>query len=261
MAFNGNSSDKPVVQESKLYTGITNMRVVAINPNKAQIEALNLGYRPQNEPIYVTKENGIDKVRLDIYLATKDKAVRTKVAFFLENAPKVNAAKTKGEWINNLGRTAWGGTEEAPKELKWFDEKTARRAKIGEADLYNFLINWLNINPNDEAKLDNFDMLFSGNVSELRALLQAYPENEVRVLLTVKEGKYQSVYSRYFDRATNKRTNYWESHIKNQAEAGYPIKEDFQNSLIFQEWIEPAKTIDTPSASTEAKKDDDDLPF
>lgn len=257
MAFNANSSDKPVVQESKLYTGITNMTVVAINPSKAQIEALDLGYRPQNEPIYVTKENGVEKVRIDIYLVAKNKSVRTKVAFFLENSHKINAAKTKGEWINNFGRTAWGSTEEAPKELKWFDEKTARAAKIGEADLYNFLINWLNINPNDEAKLENFDVLFTGNVSELRALLKEYPENEIRVLLTVKDGKYQSVYSRYFDRATNKRTNYWEAHIENQAKAGYPIKEDFQNSLTFQEWKEPVKTLDQPVAESTDKQQDD----
>ena len=137
--------------------------------------------------------------------------------------------------------------------MKWFDASTARAAKVGEADLHNFLINWLNISPNDEAKLDKFDALFLGDYSELRSLLSGAGTNEVRVLLTVRDGKYQAVYGRYFDRATNKRTNYWEAHIKSQTESGYPPKEDFQNSFTFQEWKEPTVMAD----AQETKADSD----
>jgi len=251
MSFNPNSSEKQVVQEGKLYTGLANMKVVAINPNKMQLEAL--GYKPQAEPVYATTEDGVKKLRLDFYLAHKEHSMRTKLAFFLENKPRVNVDGTKAEWINNFGRTAWGTPDAAPAGLKWFDASTARAAKVGEADLHNFLINWLNISPNDEAKLDKFDALFLGDYSELRSLLSGAGTNEVRVLLTVRDGKYQAVYGRYFDRATNKRTNYWEAHIKSQTESGYPPKEDFQNSFTFQEWKEPTVMAD----AQETKADSD----
>jgi len=261
MGFNANSSDKQVVKEGKLYTGINNMKVVAINPDKIHLE--QMGYKPQNEPVYIgVDDTGTKKIRMDFYLSCADLSgdgeIRTKIAFFLENKNRLNQAGDKGEWINNFGRTAWGTPDAAPTELKWFDTETARPAMVGEADLHNFLINWLNINPNDEAKLDSFVALFDGNYSELAGILQSNPNNEVRVLLAVRDGKYQSIYNRYFDRATNKRTNYWESHIKSQTNAGYPPKEDFQNSFVFQQWTEPTVMIDTKdqSETAEAVKDD-----
>lgn len=244
MAFSPNSSDTAVVQESKLYTGLANVKVVAINPNKAQLEAM--GYRPKEEPVYITVEEGVKKLRLDFFLTLGDPQLRTKLAFFLENRPRTNQDGTKAEWINNFGRTAWGTPTEAPTTLKWFDAATARPSKVGEADLHNFLINWLNINPKDEAKLDRFDALFNGDYSELRGLLAGAKDNEVRVLLGVRDGKYQAVYGRYFDRATNKRTTFWESHIKSQTESGYAPKEDFQNSFVLQEWKEPTVSQDKP---------------
>jgi hypothetical protein len=260
MGFNANSSDKQVVKEGKLYTGLANMKVVAINPTKDQLEAL--GYRPQNEPVYLTSEGEVKKVRLDVYLSQKagDAEIRTKLAFFLENKVRVNQAGDKGEWINDFGRTAWGLATEAPTELKWFDAETARAARVGEGELHTFLINWLNINPNDEAKLDNFEGIFDGNYAELNSLLNGNLNNEVRVLLAVREGKYQSVYNRYFDRATNKRTSYWESHIKKQTADGYPPKEDFQSSFAFQEWREPSVMADAAVDGEEATADAGD-PF
>jgi len=259
MALNGNSSEKAVYQENRLYTGLTTMKVTAINPTKSEMEAL--GMRVQNEPVYFSQtEEGVKKLRLDFFLSHKTLNIRTKVSFFLEDRFRTNQNGTKVEWINNFGRSAWGDVDTPPsgESMKWFDSSSARKAKVGEADLHAFLINWLNIAPADEAKLDKFDALFLGNYAELRSLLTKFPENEIRVLLTVKEGKYQSVYNRYFDRATNKRNNYWESYIKGQTEAGYPPKEDFQNDFALKEWIEPTvleeSTVDS-SNSANAESD------
>ena len=255
MAIKSNSSDKPVVKEGKLYTGLHNMRVVAINPTKAELE--KLGYNPRNESNYLSKaEDGAEKVRIDFYLTGKnpegEEGIRTKVALFLENRERVNKDGTKREWINDFGRTAWGSKDAPPTGLKWYDASTARPAKVGEGDLIAFIINWMNVAPTDEASLDNLEGLFKGDYSELKQLLTANPNNEVRVLLGVREGKYQSVYNKYFDRATNKRNTYWETFIKAQTEAGYPPREDFQNSFMFQEYAEP-ETI-------EDKQDIDDKP-
>lgn len=254
MGFSPNSSDVQVVQEGKLYTGLANMKVVAVNPNKVQMEAM--GLKPQADPVYATIDEGVKKLRLDFYLANPENNIRSKIAFFLEDKQRTDKTGLKGEWINNFGRTAWGTTESAPADKKWFDTKTARKCKVGEADLHNFLINLLNISPNDEAKLDKFDALFVGDYSELRNILSSVKDNVIRVLLCVRDGKYQSVYNKYFDRATNKRTNYWDAHIKAQTEAGYAPKEDYQNSFTFQEWKEPAVKPDAAPAAEQVSKDD-----
>ena len=224
MAFNANKSDEAVVKEGKLYTGLANMKVIAINPTKSQLE--ELGYKPQNDPVYNTRDGETEKLRLDVFLGLEndDSKIMTKVAFFLENSIRKNKNGDKAEWINDFGRTAWGTLETPPSDLKWFDSETARPCKIGESDVHTFLVNWLNISPNDEAKLENFEGLFSGDYSELNGLLESNSDNEIRVLLTVRDGKYQSIYNKYFDRATNKRNNYWESHMKKQTEGGYPPK-------------------------------------
>jgi hypothetical protein len=266
MGFNANESSTAVVKEGKLFTGLTGLKVVAINPTKAQLEGL--GYKPQDEPNYLTVENDVNKARIDFHLqgnaVEEGEKMRAKIAFFIENQDRINKDGDRGEWINDLGRTAWGSPQAAPAEFKWFDASTARACKVGEGDLHQFLINWLNISPNDEAKMENFEALFDGNYSELNGMIQANPNNEIRVLLTVRDGKYQSVYNRLFDRITNKRTSYWESHIKKQTAQGYPPKDDFQGSFLFQEWTEPTLIADPGGAPPVGGSEDqqgEDAPF
>jgi len=262
MGFNSNKSDTAVVKEGKLYTGLKNMKVIAINPTKVEMEAI--GYRPKNDPVYMTMDGEVKKLRLDFFLQgdvdDSGTTVRAKIAFFLENKFRVNKDGTKAEWINDIARTAWGTPDAAPDGFKWFEPATARRCFVGEGDVHLFLINWLNIQPGDEAKLENFAALFDGDYKELHSLLAGMANNEVKVLLCVREGKYQSAYARYFDRATNKRTSYWEAHIKRQSEEGYPIKEDFSNSFVFQEWTEPTAMVDAGGSDDDDGAKDDD-PF
>lgn len=261
MGFSPNKSDEKVFNEIKLFTGLHNMKVIGINPTKAELE--QFGYKPQNDPVYLTTEGNVKKLRLDFHLLGSGPAgekIMTKVAFFLEDQHRVNKDGTKSEWINDFGRTAWsadGDADNPPSGLTWFKSETARKSHVGEADLILYLVNWLNVGPEDEAKLDNYLALFEENYSELQGLLAGNKENEVRVLLTVRDGKYQSVYNRYFDRASNKRNNYWDSHIKSQTASGYPPKEDYGNSLTFQEWTEPTTATDEGGAGAAAGAKDD----
>lgn len=259
MGFESNSSDTKVFKEVKLFTGLYNLKVVAINPTKEKLE--EMGYKPQNDPVYISTEEKVKKLRLDFHLhgqGLDGSKIMTKVAFFLENQHRLNKDGDKGEFINDFGRTAWslaGTPTEPPTEFTWFKHESARPAHVGEADLHLFLVNWLNIGPDDEAKMDNFLGLFDEDYSEVQSLLAGNIDNEVRILLTVRDNKYQGVYNRYFDRATNKRTNYWDSHFKNLASNNFSLKEDYQNSFAFQEWTEPAIKADTPE--TDAPKKDD----
>ncbi len=261
MGFNPNASDTKVFKEVKLYTGLHNVKVVAINPTKEVLE--EMGYKPKEKPVYLTKDGKVNKLRLDIHFqgegAVEGEQIRTKIAFFLEDHHRLNKDGDKSEWINDFGRTAWslaGTPDNPPTELNWFKHETARQSHVGEADLHLFLVNWLNIGPEDEAKMDKFLELFKEDYSELQGLLANNIDNEIRVLLTVRDNKYQSAYNRYFDRASNKRTNYWDSHIKNQVANGYALKEDYQNSLAFQEWSEPTVTTDK-APDGEMKTEDD----
>ncbi len=261
MAFNPNASDTKVFKEIKLYTGLHNMKVIAVNPNKEQLE--EMGYKPKKAPVYVTTEGDVKKLRLDFHLfgeGPEGEKIMTKLAFFLENQHRLNKDGNKSEWINDFGRTAWsavGDAENPPKGFTWFKHETARQSHVGEGDLHLFLTNWLNIGPDDEAKMDNFLAIFDEDYSELRSLLAGNIDNKVRVLLSVRDSKYQSVYNKYFDRASNKRTNYWDSHVRNQTSNGYAIKEDYQNSFALQEWSEPATRPDAGGDNTEEKKGDD----
>ena len=265
MGFNSNSSDEKVFKEIKLYTGLHNVKVVAINPSKEQLE--EMGFKPQNAPSYITTDttgdNTIIKLRLDFHVEGKDaegQLIKTKVAFFLEDRYRTNRDGTKAEWINDFGRTAWsavGTPEVSPSGLVWFKSETARRSHVGEADLHLFLVNWLNIGPDDEAKMDNYLALFKEDYAELRSILAGNIDNEERVMLTVRDSKYQSVYNKYFDRASNKRTNYWDSHVKSQTANGYALKEDYQNDFTFKEWAEPTTTAASAAQGSEDKKEED----
>ncbi len=267
MAFTPNDSTTKVFKEIKLYTGLHNLKVVAINPSKAQLE--EMGFKPQNDPVYLTTEGSgktkVRKLRLDFHLqgdvpndGEANNVIKTKVAFFLEDQYRTNRDGDKAEWINDFGRTAWslqGSPDEPPTGLNWFDHETARRSHVGEADLHLFLVNWLNIGPDDEAKMDNYLALFDEDYSEVHSLMAGNIDNEIRVLLTVRDSKYQSVYNKYFDRASNRRTNYWDSHMKNQTANGYAPKEDYGLAFTFKEWTEPVTKVDT--GDTDKPKGDD----
>ena len=55
--------------------------------------------------------------------------------------------------------------------------------------------------------------------------------------------KYQKIYSSYFARETSNTYTYWEKHITDQANAGYPIKGSY--SYEIQEYVPVKPTSDT----------------
>ena len=105
MGITGHNSNEKIVGETVLYTGITNVKVVAINPTKEEKEALGLS--SQTDPTYIsTMEDGTKKVRIDFYVEDAVKNMRSKIAFFLEDKSRTSRDGGKTEWINNFGRSA-----------------------------------------------------------------------------------------------------------------------------------------------------------
>jgi len=111
--------------------------------------------------------------------------------------------------------------------------------------MLNFIKAWANINPQDQGTLDDITKLFVGDVTELVTIHKQIPENEVLCLLGVKDGKYQTVYDKYFDRAYRLNMAVWKKQLEGQ---GNEFKADYQNDLTFKPYVGSSQVItDTPT--------------
>ena len=164
-------------EKGGLYTGVTNFKVNAVNPTKEELSEL-LGRTFENDIVYDD--------RIDIRLSNDD--VDTKESFWPKNM-----------YINGYGQTSWGEDENSLPD--WFDKKDIRVARKGEADLYAFMIGWLNPDLKEgELKLP-FEDLCKGDVSSLKSAVDHFNDREVKGLLGVKGGRYMEVCSRVFGHA------------------------------------------------------------
>lgn len=210
----------------KKYIGVAPVFVLAINPNKAELEKL-YGRELENEPEYqgVVKDTDVKQVRLDFIIKTDESKcgveLLTKMAFFVQNQYFYNKDKTKVQVIDKYGNTAWVTIEQAKnQEIPMYAngpanlDKDYRLAYRGEAELTDFIKNYLNIpnvrdykngswvmkaNPEDsEARLEGIANYFKNDFSELKTILALQPNNKAKVMFGVRsnDGKeYQTVYN------------------------------------------------------------------
>lgn len=223
----------------KLYTGLTDVTIVAVNPTKEEAE--KIGITMKNDPVYLSTDetSGNKKIRVDVYVRAEATKRIDKLAFFFEDATRISSTGNK-QYINNFGQSTWAGSpEEATGRVdkngnKWFSAEGVREAISGEPEFVDFIINYLNIGRGQIAKLDNVKALFTGNVSEISSIFTKYAARKVQVLYTVRENDgtwYQGIYSRFFSRAGNKTTKWWEKHFE-----GSTAAINYQNSFMFQEF-------------------------
>ena len=213
-------------QEFKRYTGVAPMFIEAINPSKAEHEALfnttleeapnYLGTRSDNDGnefqtarISVVFRPDTEKIGFEMPLVT--------MALFLEDRPRYNADKTKVQVIDKYGNTGWPTIEEAERHAVILKNKSGedynsnldkdyRPCYVGEEDLMNFVKTYLNIpnrltydrdsktwGPNTkvkaeecECRFDNLAAVFKGDFSEIKDALGFQPTNKVKVLLGVR---------------------------------------------------------------------------
>ena len=210
----------------KKYIGVAPVFVLAVNPNKAELEKL-YGRELENELEYqgTVKDTDTKQVRLDFIIKTDETKcgveVLSKVAFFVQNEYFFNKDKSKVQVIDKYGRTAWVTIEQAKaQEIPMYSngpanlDKDYRPAFRGEAELTDFIKNYLNIpnvrdykngswvmkaNPEDsEARLEGIANYFKNDFSELKTILALQPNNKAKVMFGVRsnDGKeYQTVYN------------------------------------------------------------------
>lgn len=220
--------DKRELIVTDLYTGFAEAKVIAVCPDKEKLE--ELGFSPEEEPVYTKDKDGVDSVRIDFLFKEVKSGVIFKKAYFLENTDVCQKAKEdwdedqladfvpKYQWVNQTGDSQWAADEsdlptrftkfqkknKSTEEVEIYGDKQYRIAKVGEADLLNFIKKWqgkfnyMSVNTNI---LLDLKRLFAGKFSELQEGVGGeFQDNTVELLevRTVdKEGEvnqYQSVW-------------------------------------------------------------------
>lgn len=225
MAFASGKQSTEASTSFKKYTGVASVKVLAVNPTKEQWNKL-LNANREEEIEYTSVKDDVKNVRIT-FLCKCDKIDEIiPLTFFLKKAQIQGSQSGKIKIIDKYGRTAWA--TQADIDAKQIPQYTNGPAKIdadyrkcvsGEEELTMFLkalmcipdiqfynrttSTWEdNPNPNDcQARLDKVMKYFDGDVSEVRSILKAFPENQVKVLLgvrTVEDREYQDFFKDAF---------------------------------------------------------------
>ncbi len=205
------------------------------------------------------------------------------VSLFIRKQFRFNKDKSKVQVIDKYGRTAWATAEEVKNhQIPMYTngpanlDKDFRPAYVGEEDLTNFIIAYLNIpgvmrynktekkwymvdNPQEsECRLDHIEDYFKGDFSELRELLSYQPDNKLKILFGVRTGddskQFQATYNQMFLKNSNNDYSKLEEDVKSRKEAGsYFTTEfiigDFREYTVTESTFAPAGNADLPFAA------------
>lgn len=269
----------------KMYKGMAAFNIVAVNPTKAELEALT-GRELENEPEYVGKtDEGKEQVRVVFYGKTAPDAklnngieMLIPISFMLTKDYRVGQTSGKYQIIDKFGRTAWATKEEV--QSKAIPQYTSGPANIsadyrlawqGEEFLTDFLIQWLNIpgpavykdkvwvmkeNTDDSEVSLDMAALFKGDVKELKELVTlaaAYIVKGAVGIRTVDNEngtrQYQAIFTRKF--AKNAVTDYSkiDAAITEFQNAGGAPGTEFSTQPLHENVVEA--TTFTPAADND----------
>jgi len=267
MAIQSNASTEEVVGSIKVYSGLTNVNVIAVNPTMEELHALDI--KVKSEQNYQVTIGEDDYFKLVFW--TRNSDGNFKLEILMQDKPRLSQTG-KNQWINNIGQSTW--SEEAPT-YDWWKTEGQRRAYSGEETLINFTKAWANVASGDEVSFDTITDIANGNVGEIQALMDALTTNEVRVLIGVKDDKYQQVYTKYFGRVKPQRDDLFVKALNDDYGS---FNADFNADLKWgthvatvdliepdaptedEDWIAESATP-KPAMSINGQNEDDDLPF
>ena len=245
MAIQSNASTEEVVGGIKVYSALTNVNVIAVNPTMEELHALDIKVKSDHNYLVAIGED--DYFRLVFW--TRNSDGNFKLEILMQDKPRLSKTG-KNQWINNIGQSTW--SEEAPT-YDWWKTEGQRKAYSGEETLINFTKAWANVASGDTVSFDTINNIVKGDVTEIKALVKALSTNQVRVLVGVKDDRYQQVYTKYFGRIKPQRDDFF---IKALNDDYGSFNADFNVSLV---WGEHKPTIDllTPDVNGELKEDED----
>ena len=243
MAIKSNSSEQEVMGSGvKLYSGLTNMNVIAVNPTMAELHALDINVK--TEPNYFLELNGTEYFKIVFWMKNTD--LTTRLEILMTSSPRISQTG-KHQWINNVGQSTW--SEEAPT-YDWWKTEGQRHAFGGEETLINFVKAWANVAAGDDVSFDTIKNIVKGDVSELKALVKMLDNNQARVLVGVKDGKYQTIYTKHFGRVKPQRDDLFARNLNDDYGT---FNAEFNTDLVW-DVFKPVLAVTTPD-------EDDKDPF
>ena len=257
MAIQSNASTEEVMGGMKTFSGLTNVKVTAVNPTMAELHAMDINVK--QEPNYTIEFSGEEYNKIVFWLNNSDG--NFKLEILMQNKSRVSQTG-KHQWMNAIGQSTW--SEEEPT-YEWWKTEGQRKAYTGEETLINFTKAWANVASGDEVSFDSISAIANGDLAEIKELVKVLSTNEVRVLIGVKDDKYQQVYTKYFGRVKPQRDDFFVKALNDDYGS---FNADFNADL---KWGEHKPTIDlvSPDKNGELKEDEDwvaettdeDLPF
>lgn len=257
MAFSQNDSDEEVVSGgARLFTGISNFNVVAVNPTLEELHALGLNF--QQEPKYTVDFGQGEMNKVVFWLSNED--TKISLEFLMTPGPWKSQNSNKYKWLNAKGQDTWAemradGSMDTNGVPQWFDTETAYICPRGVDDVTGFIAALANVETGGDCKFDNPDALANGDVTELKALIQALSKNRVRCLAYVAEQKYNRIYSRHFGRIKPQRDDLFVKAINKEYGA---IKGD--HSIEWKQYVPGVVAPSAVSAPSAVPTDDDYQP-
>ena len=245
MAIQSNASTEEVIGGIKTYSGLTNVKVITVNPTMAELHALNINVK--QEPNYTVEFSGEEYNKIIFWVTNEDG--NFKLEILMQNKPRVSQSG-KHQWMNNIGQATWSENEPT---YEWWKPEGQRKAYTGEETLINFTKAWANVASGDEVSYDTMDTIVRGNIEEIKGLVKVLSNNQVRVLIGVKDDRYQQVYTKYFGRVKPQRDDLF---IKALNDDYGSFNADFNADL---EWGNHKPTMDliTPDTNGELKENED----
>lgn len=246
-----NDSSKEVLGGIKLWAGLTNMEVKAVNPNMAELHAM--GINVKQEPNYSMELNGKDIFKVCFWVSNAD--LTTKVEFLLENTPKITRNGDKTQFVNHYGQFAYATDEAALSAYDWYKKEGVRAAFPNEEKLIGFIKAWANVASGGKVSLDTMSKIASGtDLSELKQLVTTLANNRVRVLVGVKDGKYQNVYTSHFGRTQRSGDSYFVKALNGEYSG---FNAEFPGDLQWGQFT-PQLSVTTADAEPAAPSESDD---
>ena len=246
MAIKSNNSSEEVMSSIKSYSGISNFSVLAVNPNMQELHAIDIMVK--QEPEYFLELNGEDYFKVVFWVKNED--LTTRLEILMQN--KERTSKTgKFQWLNSIGQSTW--SDGIPTYEWWKQPDTSRKAFGGEETLINFVKAWANVAPGDNVYFDTISEIVKGNVAELKSLATTLKENKVRLLIGVKDGKYQQVYTKMFGRIKPQRDDLFVKALNDEYGA---FNAEFSTDLKWGEF-KPVLSVVSPDSDNGVSEDEE----
>tara|TARA_R110000824_G_scaffold154479_2_gene326589 strand:- start:1237 stop:1986 length:750 start_codon:yes stop_codon:yes gene_type:complete len=240
MAIQSNASTESVAGGIKLYSGISNFKIVAVNPTLPELHEMGIQFK--TEPNYHVEMQGEDMFKLTFWLKNED--ITTKMEILLN--PNHRVAQTgKFQWMNNIGQETWS---DAAPTYDWWKSEGQRKAYVGEETLIRFIKAWANVAGGDEVYFETIEKICSGSdISEITSLVQQLQNNEVRLLLGVKDDKYQQVYTKSIGRVKPQRDDFF---VKELNKEYGEFKAEYDPTLNWGPYVPTLQTIKADDLDT-----------